>query len=279
MIPEARFSRLVRGPIRYAVGALENLACGGIGRGKLWPSQVADFCGDNTAVIWYRLVCYGVHVDYYRTYLQWQQGVSHLRTCGGALEGHNYQHWPVPGRLQRVELFYARVQSMDMNWDGQLRGQTPPKYCGHAEGGPIWYICVYPQGLWCTRLGARPGNNGRVWVGDPGLPTPDPILISGNHGGKGYWIIQIPLSGLPGVTQWGYNLNPNHKYSGGRNHPPLVWSNGRERGYTWWIWVHGCKWYDSILRILRSCWLHQSGVAAVDIWHTNWPLWVVWYYK
>ena len=32
MIHEARLSKLVRGPIRDAVGALEDLACGGTGR-------------------------------------------------------------------------------------------------------------------------------------------------------------------------------------------------------------------------------------------------------
>ena len=34
MIPEARSSKLVRGTIRDAVGALEDLACGGIVRVK-----------------------------------------------------------------------------------------------------------------------------------------------------------------------------------------------------------------------------------------------------
>ena len=34
MIPEAHLSKLVRGPIRDAVGALEDLACSGTDRGK-----------------------------------------------------------------------------------------------------------------------------------------------------------------------------------------------------------------------------------------------------
>ena len=92
MIPEAHLSKLVRGTIRDAVGALEDLACGGTGRGKPLLSQVVDCCVDNKSVIWDRVVCYGVHVGYYRLYLQGKWGVPHYRPCGGALEGHHYQH-------------------------------------------------------------------------------------------------------------------------------------------------------------------------------------------
>ena len=185
MIPEARSSKLVRGPIRDAVGALEYLDCGGTGRGKTWLSQVVDCCVDNKSVIWDRVVWYGVHVGYHIPYNQGQWGVTHHRPCGGAMEGHHYQHWSMPVRIQRIEWSFAWVQSMDMKLDGQLRDQTTLKYWGHAEGVHIWYICVYPQGLWYSVLGGLPVNTGRVWGGPPGLPTPDPILVSGNHGGEG----------------------------------------------------------------------------------------------
>ena len=92
MIPEARSSKLVWGPIRDEVGALEDLACGGTGRGKPGPSQVVYCCGDNIAVICYSLLCYVVHVGYHRPYPKGNRGVPHHRPCGGALEGHHYQH-------------------------------------------------------------------------------------------------------------------------------------------------------------------------------------------
>ena len=185
MIPEARLSKLVRGPIRDRFISLEDLTCGGTGIGKPWPSHVVNCCEDNKDFILYLLVWYVVHVGYHSPYPQGHRGVPYHRPCGGALEVHHYQHWLVPVRLQQVEWCSARFQSMDMNWGGQFRGQNPPKDWGHAQVGYVWYICVYPQGLWWTGLGERPGNTGRVWGDPPGLPTPDPILVSGNHGGKG----------------------------------------------------------------------------------------------
>ena len=52
---------------------------------------MVDFCGDNTAVIWYRVVLYGVRMGYHSPYPQGQLGVPHHRPCGGALEGHHYK--------------------------------------------------------------------------------------------------------------------------------------------------------------------------------------------
>ena len=39
MIPEAHSSKLVWGPIRDVVGALEDLACSGTGRGNPYPPR------------------------------------------------------------------------------------------------------------------------------------------------------------------------------------------------------------------------------------------------
>ena len=61
-MPEARSSKILWVSIRYAVRALEYMACGGKDRGKPRPSQVVDCCGDNTGVIWGRVVFYSVYM-------------------------------------------------------------------------------------------------------------------------------------------------------------------------------------------------------------------------
>ena len=59
---EVHYSKYGRRPIRDAGGALEDLSCGKTGRGKLWPFQVEDFCGDNTSGVLDRVVGYRVHI-------------------------------------------------------------------------------------------------------------------------------------------------------------------------------------------------------------------------
>ena len=51
---------------------------------------MVDCGGDNTAVIWDRVVFYVLHVGYNCPYTQGQRGVPQHRPCGGALEGHRY---------------------------------------------------------------------------------------------------------------------------------------------------------------------------------------------
>ena len=132
MVCDARSSKSVRGPIRDMGGAIEDMACGVVGRGKPWPFQVEDCCGDNTSGIFNRVFGYGVNLGYHRPYLQGRWVVLYHRPCGVALEGHVHHHWLENGGLHQVTWCYSWVERLVMNWYSHLGRHTPPEECGHT---------------------------------------------------------------------------------------------------------------------------------------------------
>ena len=210
MVREMHLSKSVQRTIRDAGWELEDLDFGGMGRGKHWYFQVEYFCGDNTAGVFYRGVGIGVHMGYRRPYPQGRRWVPWNRPCGGYLESYQCHHLPAPGRLHQVPCCSVQVQIMERNWDGHLGGQNPLTDYGHAAGANLWDFCGSPQDLWRNGPGARPGDNGRVWGGPPGLPDPDPVLGFSNHGRKGERILWVPLSGVPGCHQGVPTFSPGY---------------------------------------------------------------------
>ena len=89
---EARLSKFCGGPIRDAIGALEELDCGVIGRGKLQLLKISAFNGDHTARFLYRGVRNIVHLGHWHSSTQGQTRVLQNQPGGGYLEVHCHHH-------------------------------------------------------------------------------------------------------------------------------------------------------------------------------------------
>ena len=185
-----------------------------------------DCCGYNTAGVCDKGIGDRVNMGYHCNSPKGKQWVPYHRPCENVFEGHWHQHWPAYGGLHIVPWCSAWVQITERNWDKHLGVQNPPEDFGHAEVGYVWYICEYPQGLWRTGPGARPGDAIKVWGGPPGIPTPDPILVSSYHGRKGERILWLTLTGVSGCCPGGTHFLPNIQYFGGHDFTPLVCTSG-----------------------------------------------------
>ena len=94
---EAHLSKSFRGAIRDTGKAPGYLACGGRVRGKTWTLQVVYCCGNHQARFCDWRVGDRLHIFHLSSYPQCWMLVPLNRPGGGALEGHLYHSWPMPG--------------------------------------------------------------------------------------------------------------------------------------------------------------------------------------
>ena len=191
------FIQIVLGSIVYADIAPSYMSCGGTGRGKPWPLQVADFFGYYTAGVFGWGVSDGVHMGHQHHSPKMQRQVPWYWAGGGYLESNCYYHLPTLGRFHWVPWHSSWVQSLESNSNGLLGGQNISTYYRPAEGGVVWDIFISPQYLLHAGLGACPGNPGMVRGGPPGLTNTDPILGPVDYGGKGKRILRGAFPGVP----------------------------------------------------------------------------------
>ena len=64
----------------------------------------------------------------------------------------------------------------------------------------------------------RPGDNGRVRGGPPGLMSPDALLVLVNHGGNGERILRGPLPGVLGCHPGGTTVSQDLQCCGRRDY-------------------------------------------------------------
>ena len=63
----------------------------------------------------------------------------------------------------------------------------------NVGGGPVQYIPIFPQGLWCDGSGAVTGDIGGVWIWTKGPKADMSVLGPPGHGGESKQVLWCPL--------------------------------------------------------------------------------------